>query len=210
METQTQGSSGVRHASRAELEEMFRRWIEAHDRATATGNWKDTLGAYYSDDAEYRWDLGPDETFLVRGLHDIREIGVGYQMEGFERWSYPYERWVIDETKGEIVGFWRQISPYKRPDGTFYQVAGYGTSWFRYAGNFKWSHQQDYLDLASVVATLRDLAAAGLLPEALKQKMQMRARGKLMPGLSLRADRATALQKLRGNLALARVALVGR
>jgi hypothetical protein len=64
--------------------------------------------------------------------------------------------------------------------------------------------------LASVVATLRDLAAAGLLPEALKKKMQTRARGQLMPGLSLRPDRATAGTKLRGNLALARIALLGR
>jgi hypothetical protein len=189
---------------------MTRRWIEAHDRATATGDWKSTLGAFYTDDAEYRWDLGPDETFFVRGLAPIREIGVGYQMEGFEDWSYPYERTVIDEAKQEVVGFWRQISPYKRPDGTPYEVAGLGVSWFRYGGNFKWSHQQDYLDLASVVATLRDLAAAGLLPAALKKKMQLRARGQLMQGLSLRPGRTSALGKLRGNLALGRIALLGR
>lgn len=210
MQIEAQSTGGARQVGRAELEEMVRRWVEAHDRASATGDWKNELGAYYSDDAEYRWDLGPDQTFLARGLHDIREVAVGYQMEGFEHWSYPYERVVIDEAKGEVVGFWRQVSPYKRPDGTFYEVAGLGTSWFRYAGHFKWSHQQDFLDLASVVATLRDLAAAGLLPEALKEKMKMRARGKLMPGLSLRPDRATTTQKVRGNLALARVALLGR
>ena len=210
METQAQGVVGVRNVARAELEEMVRRWIDAHDRATATGDWKSTLGAFYTDDAEYRWDLGPDETFVARGLQEIREIAIGYQMQGFERWSYPYERVVIDEAKGEVVGFWRQISPYKRPDGTFYEVPGFGCSYFRYADNFKWSHQQDYLDLASVVATLRDLAAVGLLPEPLKAKMKSRARGKLMPGMSLRPERAGAMHKLRGNLALARVALLGR
>jgi hypothetical protein len=208
-DTRRQGKSTAR-ASRAELEEMVRRWIEAHDRATATRDWITHLGAYYTDDAEYHWDLGPDQTFVVRGIKAIREIGVGYQMEGFEDWSYPYERVVIDEAKGEVVGFWRQISPYKRPDGSFYQVAGLGCSHFRYAGQFKWSFQQDFLDLASVIATLRDLAAAGLLPEALKKKMQMRARGHLMPGLSLRPDRPSAAQKLKGQLALGRIALLGR
>jgi hypothetical protein len=210
MDTNVQDVPGKRTAPRAELEEMTRRWIEAHDRATATGDWKSNLGAFYTDDAEYRWDLGPDETFLARGLTQIREIGVGYQMEGFERWSYPYERTVIDETKQEMVGFWRQISPYKRPDGTPYQVAGLGVSWFRYAGDFKWSQQQDFLDLASVVATMRDLAAAGLLPPALKKKMQLRARGQLMEGLTLRPERTSAAHKLRGNLALGRIALLGR
>lgn len=211
MQTQNaQTNPAPRPVPRAELEEMVRRWIDAHDRATASRDWKSTLGAFYTDDAEYRWDLGPDETFLARGIAAIRDIGVGYQMEGFEDWSYPYERVVIDEQKGEVVGFWRQISPHRRPDGSFYAVAGLGTSHFRYGGDFKWSYQQDFLDLASVVATIRELAAEGLLPDALKKKMQLRARGQLMPGLSLRPDRPSAARKLRGNLALGRIALFGR
>jgi hypothetical protein len=201
---------GARQTARAELEEMVRRWIDAHDRATATRDWKSHLGAFYADDAEYHWDLGPDETFVARGLRDIVEIGVGYQMEGFEDWSYPYERVVIDEAKGEVVGFWRQISPYKRRDGSFYQVAGLGCSHFRYAGNYKWSFQQDFLDLASVISALTELAAAGHLPPALKRKMQLRARGQRMPGLSARPDRPSAATKLKGQLALARVALLGK
>ncbi len=209
MDTQMQTPLG-RKASRAELEEMVQRWIVAHDRATATRDWKSTLGAFYTDDAEYHWDLGPNETFVVRGLRDIVEVGLGYQMEGFEDWAYPYERVVIDELKGEVVGFWRQISPYKRPDGSFYQVAGLGCSHFRYAGDFKWSFQQDFLDLASVISSITELAAAGHLPQALKTKMQRRARGQLMPGLSLRADRPSVATKLKGQLTLARVALLGK
>jgi hypothetical protein len=193
-----------------ELEEMMKRWLDAHTRAEESGDWKTTLGAHYTDDAEYRWDLGPDETFVARGVEQIREVAVGYQMQGFENWSYPYHRVVIDDAKGEIVGFWRQISPFKRPDGSFYEVPGLAGSWFRYAGNFKWSHQQDFFDLSCVIATLRDLAGAGLLPEPLKKKMQMLARGQRMPGHAPRAGRATQLEKLRGNLALARIALLGR
>jgi hypothetical protein len=127
-----------------------------------------------------------------------------------QNWSYPYHRVVIDEVKGEIVGFWRQISPFKRPDGTLYTVPGLSGSWFRYAGNFKWSHQEDFFDLGCVIATLRDLAGAGLLPAPLKKKMQMLSRGQRMPGHAPRPERASQVEKLRGNLALARIALLGR
>lgn len=51
METEAQGVVGVRNVARAELEEMMRRWIDANERATATGDWKSTLGAFYTDDA---------------------------------------------------------------------------------------------------------------------------------------------------------------
>ena len=208
--TTTQAASETHRTSRAELEEMMRRWLDANRRAEETGDWKTTLGAHYTDDAEYRWDLGPDETFVARGVEEIREVAIGYQMQGFEGWSYPYHRVVIDDVRGEVVGFWRQVSPYKRPDGRFYEVPGLFGSCFRYGGDFKWSEQQDFFDLGSVIATLRDLAAAGHLPEPLKKKMQLRARGQVLPGHELRAERASKIDKLRGNLALARIALLGR
>ncbi|MDB4974978.1 MAG: hypothetical protein JWN48_3319 [Myxococcaceae bacterium] len=196
--------------TRSELEETMRRWLAAHDHATASGDWQSTLGAFYTDDAEYRWDIGPDESFVARGLKEIRELAIGYQMQGFEHWRYPYERVIIDDVRGEAVGYWRQISPFRRADGSYIEVPGMGSSWFRYGGNYKWSAQQDLFDLASVVATLRDLAAAGLLPEPLKKKMQLLARGQHMPGHTARPGRASPLHKLRGNLALARIALLGR
>jgi hypothetical protein len=208
--TQPHGAARAPQVSRGELEEMMRRWLEAHERAEASGDWIDNLGAHYVDDAEYRWDLGPDQTFVARGLAQIRKVAIGEQMEGFDGWRYPYERVIIDETKGEVVGFWRQISPFKRADGSFYEVPGLGCSWFRYGGHYKWSHQQDFFDLGCVVATLRDLAAAELLPDGLKKKMQMLARGQRMVGYAPRPERASALRKLRGNLALSRIALLGR
>jgi hypothetical protein len=61
-----------------------------------------------------------------------------------------------------------------------------------------------------VVAVLRDLAGAGLLPDRLKKKMQMLARGQKMVGYASRPERASALRKLQGNLALGRIALLGR
>lgn len=211
MELQTQAKPRPGPSvTRAELEEMMARWLDANRRAQASGDWKTTLGAHYTEDAEYAWDLGPDEHFVARGVEQIREIAIGYQMQGFEGWTYPYHRVVMDEVRGEVVGFWRQVSPFKRPDGTSYEVPGVCGSWFRYGGDFKWSHQQDFFDLGCIIATLRDLAGAGLLPEPLKKKMQMIARGQSMIGHEPRPGRATKLEKLRGNLALARIALLGR
>ena len=37
-----------------------------------------------------------------------------------------------------------------RDDGTHYQVAGIGGSWFRYGGNFQWSWQRDFFDFGNV------------------------------------------------------------
>jgi hypothetical protein len=48
------------------------------------------------------------------------------------------------------------------------------------------------------------------LPDPLKKKMQMLARGHSMAGHTPRPGRASKLDKLRGNLALARIALLGR
>jgi hypothetical protein len=210
MDTQTQLGAQAARFPRAELEEMVWRWIAAHDRATELADWSSALGVYYTDDAEYRWELGPEETGLSRGVQAIRAVALGSMMEGFERWSYPYVRVVIDEVTGEVVGYWRQISPYKRRDGSFYEVPGLGSSWFRYAGHYKWSHQHDHLDLGSVIATLRGLAVEGHLPQPLKEKMYRRARGEVLEGNTLRPDRPSLAHKLRGSLALARVALLGR
>lgn len=211
MDAQVQSAdAGTPQTSRAELDEMMRRWLDANRRAEETGDWKTTLGAHYTNDATYRWDLGPDQTFVVQGIEAIRDIAIGVQMQGFEGWTYPYERIVVDDQKGEIVAFWRQVSPYTRPDGTRYEVPGLCGSWFKYGGDYKWSEQQDFFDLGCVIATLRDLAAAGLLPAPLKAKMQMLARGHRMEGYVDRPERARAIDKLRGNLALARIALMGR
>src|SRR5262245_14779781 len=93
--------------SRSELEEMVKRWLDANRRAEETGDWKTTLGAHYTDDAEYRWEVGADEHFIARGVDDIREVAIGYQMDGFRGWKYPYDRVIIDEVQGDVVAFWR-------------------------------------------------------------------------------------------------------
>jgi len=204
-------AAATHRTTRGELEEMVERWLAANRRAEETGDWKTTIGAHYTDDAEYRWNVGADEIFFARGAEQIRDIAIGYQMDGFKGWKYPYQRVIIDEVQGEVVGFWRQIAPYQRADGSNYEVAGLGCSWFRYGGDFKWRYQQDLFDLSCVMSLFMELAADGLLEPALKKKIQQKvARRTLLPGHQTSEHKLSLGKKVRGNLALARIALLGR
>ncbi len=195
---------------REELEEMLRRWLEANRKAEQAGNWAQHLGGFYTDDAEYRWNVGPNEEFVALGREQIEKWALGVQMQGFEDWSYPYEKILIDEKQGEVIGFWRQVAPAKRQDGSDYEVAGIGGSWFRYGGNYKWCWQRDFFDLGNVKALLFELAADGKLEPAVKQKISKLAKGQLLPG-HRRLRQAPGLgKKLKGWVCMLRIALLGR
>ena len=117
---------------RSEMEEMMRRWLKANEDAEAAGDWRG-LADYYTEDAEYTWNLGPNEDFVARGRQQIRDWVMGTEMEGLDGWEYPYDAVLIDEQRGEVVAFWRQVAPATRADGTHYEIKGMGGSWFRYA-----------------------------------------------------------------------------
>ena len=51
---------------REELEEMMRRWKQANLDAEAAGDWK-PMAEFYTEDAEYTWNLGPAEDFIALG-----------------------------------------------------------------------------------------------------------------------------------------------
>lgn len=201
--------AGVR-CPREELEEMVQRWLEANRRGEAEGDWARHLGPLYTDDAEYRWAVGPGEEFVARGRSEIERWACGVQMKGFEGWTYPYDRVVIDEAKGEVVGFWRQVSPFRRPDGSAIEVPGVGCSWFRYAGGQRWCWQRDLFDLMSVFATLMEINAQGQLSAPLKQKIAKLARGGTLEGHERVRPPIGLLTRVRQGAALARVALLGR
>ncbi len=195
---------------REELEEMVERWLEANRVAEETGDWINTLGALYHDDAVYRWNIGPNEEFVAEGIDEIRKNALGIQMEGFQGWQYPYDRFLIDDKKGELVGFWRQIAPVTRADGTPIEVAGCGGSWFRYGGDFKWSWQRDFFDLGNVFSALSEVAAVGGLSEPVKRKIHTMARGKKLAGhVPLRPSTGIG-GKLKQGAALAKIALLGK
>ena len=118
---------------RAELEEMIRRFVATNDECGRTGNWE-PLARFYASDAIYSWNNGPKYEFVARGRDEIRKHVMGTEMEGLDKWTYPYVRTLIDDQKGEIIGIWRQLAPVTGDDGKPVEIGGTGGSWFRRDG----------------------------------------------------------------------------
>lgn len=164
-----------------ELEEMVRRWLVANRRAEQEQDWR-PLAELYTEDATYGWNLGPDEEVMAVGREEIAEVALGLEMEGLEGWSYPYQRMLIDPVQGEVVGLWRQLSDARRPQGSSYEVAGLGGSWFGYAGDFKWWFQRDFFDVGNATALFVEMMKAGVLSEGMRRRFERAATGEPVPG----------------------------
>jgi len=163
---------------REELEEMMRRWVAANDEAGRTGDWS-KMPDFFLDDAVYSWNTGDKYEFVARGRQQIAEWAFGTEMAGLEKWVYPYVRTLIDDQKGEIVGFWKQVAPSKDPDGNPYEIAGTGGSWFRYGGNYKWAWQRDFFDHGNAGVVFLAMMENGDLSETMQERMK---KGSRMPG----------------------------
>lgn len=195
---------------RKELEEMVRRWLVANQASENAGDWAKTLGGMYREDAEYSWNMGPNRDFIAKGRKEIEDWALGAHMEGFEKWRYPYDQIIIDDQKGEVIGIWRQVAPVLRDDGTEYEVAGLGGSWFRYGGEYQWAWQKDFFDLGNVKALFMELAADGKLELPVKQRLRRLAFGLKLPGVYPIHQDQGFLRKLKGLLAMIAIVLTGR
>lgn len=195
---------------REELEAMVERWLQANRDAERENDWPKHLGPLYTEDAEYGWNIGPNEEFIAHGRIQICELALGYQMKGFETWQYPYHDVIIDDKRGTVIGFWKQRAPFNRPDGTAYEVSGIGGSWFEYAGNGQWRWQRDFFDLGNTKAMFFELAGAGLLSPIIKQKIHRQATGRLLPGHRRLRSEPNMIEKTRNALSLVRIALTGK
>jgi hypothetical protein len=164
-----------------ELEEMVQRWLDANRRAQDEGDWK-PMADMYTDDATYGWNVGPGDEFMAVGREEIRDIALGLEMGGLDGWVYPYQKVLIDPQQGEIIGLWKQIADATRPDGSPYEVAGLGGSWFRYGGNWKWSWQRDFFDLGNVTAVFIEMMKAGVLSDGMKRRLDRAGLGERPPG----------------------------
>ena len=169
---------------RDEMEEMVRRWVAANNDAGETGDWS-KMSQFYTEDALYTWNVGPKWEFVARGRQQIHEWAFGTEMSGLERWTYPYVRTLIDDQKGEFLGFWRQVAPIEDPDGVPYEIHGTGGSWFRYAGDFKWSWQRDFFDHGNMGAAFGAMIQNDDLNERVLERIK---KGSKMPGWTRRSE----------------------
>jgi hypothetical protein len=166
---------------RAEMEEMVERWLQANRDAEAAGDWA-PMAQLYTENATYGWNYGPKENFMAVGRDEIREIALGLEMGGLGGWQYPYQEILIDEVKGHVVGFWRQIADATRADGSHYEVAGIGGSWFRYAGGYQWSWQRDWFDYGNAAAVFLEMIGDGTLSEGMTERMNRSLQPGQLPG----------------------------
>ena len=115
--------------------------------------WPD-LAEFFTEDAVYidpAWGR-------IQGRDEICQF-MADSMLGLEDWSFPVEYTAIDGDT--VVVKWTQILPGTRPDGSRYEQSGYST--LVYAGEGRFSYEEDLLNMAHV---LEDLAASGWRPGA--------------------------------------------
>jgi hypothetical protein len=156
---------------RDELDATVQRWLEANRIAQEVRDWR-PLADFYVDDATYGWNLGPKEEFMAVGRDEIRDYALGTEMVGLAGWTYPYERVLVDDRVGEVVGFWRQVSDVAGPDGRLREVAGIGGSWFGYGGGGKWAWQRDFFDLGNVTALFVEMIGSGTLSDGMRRRVE--------------------------------------
>jgi hypothetical protein len=119
---------------------------------------------------------------MAVGKEEIRRYALGTEMEGLGGWTYPYQRVLIDDVQGEVLGLWRQVADSTRPDGSHYEIAGLGGSWFRYAGGYQWSWQRDFFDVGNATATFLEMITAGTLTPGMQLRMEKAMSKERQPG----------------------------
>ena len=165
--------------SREELDEVVERWLEANLEAERTGDWR-PLADFFTDDATYGWNIGPKDDVMCVGIDEIRDIAFGQEMEGLLGWRYPYQRVLVDDKIGEVVGFWKQVAT--DTTGTDHKIYGLGGSWFGYAGDGKWAWQRDFFDFGHVTDLYLSLLKSGNVSQDFTDRLAKNAGGQRLPG----------------------------
>lgn len=164
---------------REALDKWVEQWLEANREAERKGDWK-PLAEFYTDDATYGWNIGPKEDVMCVGKDEIRDIALGLEMEGLENWVYEYQKVLVDDKQGEIVGFWKQIV--NKSDGTQDEIYGIGGSWFRLDADLKIEWQRDFFDFGHVAKGYAKLIESGDLSPGMQKRIERSLAGEKLPG----------------------------
>ena len=168
--------------SREQLEDWVERWLQVNRDAEKAGDWK-PLADFYADDATYGWNIGPKEDVMCIGIGEIRDIALGLEMFGLEGWKYPYQKVLIDDKIGEIVGFWKQVvSDPDDPESAEREIYGIGGSWFRLNAQAKIEWQRDFFDFGHVAKMFATLIESGDLSTGMQKRIERSIAGEKLPG----------------------------
>ena len=165
--------------TRAALDDWVERWLQVNRDAEAAGDWK-PLADFYTDDATYGWNIGPKEDVMCVGKDEIRDVALGLEMEGLDNWVYEYQKVLVDEKQGEIVGFWKQIV--KKGDGSQDEIYGIGGSWFRLNDQLLIEWQRDFFDFGHVAHMFGELIGSGDLSQGMQNRIARSVAGEKLPG----------------------------
>jgi hypothetical protein len=164
---------------REDLDKWVEEWLETNRECERKGDWK-PLAEFYTDDATYGWNIGPKEDVMCVGKDEIRDVALGLEMEGLENWVYEYQKVLVDEKQGEIVGFWKQIV--NKSDGSTDEIYGIGGSWFRLNDNLKIEWQRDFFDFGHVAYMFGKLIGSGDLSDGMQKRIERSMAGEKLPG----------------------------
>ena len=164
---------------REQLEDFVERWLDTNREAERKGDWT-ALADFYAEDATYGWNIGPKEDVMCVGKDEIRDIALGLEMAGLHGWSYPYQRVLIDEKIGEVVGFWKQVAT--DAEGHQKEIYGIGGSWFRFTASRLIEWQRDFFDFGHVQKLYLQLIQEGTLSEGMQERIQRSLAGEKLPG----------------------------
>jgi hypothetical protein len=164
---------------REHLDKWVEQWLETNRECERKGDWK-PLADFYTDDATYGWNIGPKEDVMCVGKDEIRDVALGLEMEGLENWVYEYQKVLVDDKLGEVVGFWKQIV--KKTDGTQGEIYGIGGSWFRLNSDLLIEWQRDFFDFGHVAYMFGQLIGSGDLSEGMQKRIQRATAGEKVPG----------------------------
>ena len=164
---------------REHLDKWVEQWLETNRECERKGDWT-PLADFYTDDATYGWNIGPKEDVMCVGKDEIRHVALGLEMEGLENWVYEYQKVLVDDKQGEVVGFWKQIV--NKTDGTQGEIYGIGGSWFRLNSDLLIEWQRDFFDFGHVAYMFGQLIGSGDLSEGMQKRIQRATAGEKVPG----------------------------
>jgi len=130
-----------------EILETLRRYIDVRGRIEAGELKWDALADFFTDDAAFvdpAWGR-------VDGRENIKKFFIE-SMEGLEEWTFPHEWEAVDGDR--LVIGWQNRLPGKRPDGGYWQAPG--VSRMIYAGDGKFSFEQDLLNMVHVFEIMKE------------------------------------------------------
>jgi len=133
--------------SNEEILETLHKYLAVRGRVEAGELGWEALADFFTDDATFvdpAWGR-------VDGLDAIRTF-LHDSMVGLEDWSFPHE-WELVDGDCLVIG-WQNRLPGKRDDGTYYQAPG--VSRMVYAGNGKFSFEQDLLNMVHVFELMKE------------------------------------------------------